>query len=171
MDEQECIKSDVALACFVRAALRGLIASNAELLPHDVLVKDFNAVIKDGLNAEVSSPHGKTARQVCQHYLKLAMEHADEDEKKYLWLVKKRIEEGSLSELIRANVLRRARKQISIKQSLMFIQRLLSASPIINPTSKKRVKPRCLKTTKEQPTHMTYVVNAKLSVAKTLNHH
>ena len=53
MDEQECIKSDVALACFVRAALRGLIASNAELLPHDVLVKDFNAVIKDGLNAKV----------------------------------------------------------------------------------------------------------------------
>ena len=49
MDEQECVKSDVALACFVRAALRGLIASNAELLPHDVLVKDLNAVIKDGL--------------------------------------------------------------------------------------------------------------------------
>ncbi len=25
MDEQECIKSDVALSCFIRAALRGLI--------------------------------------------------------------------------------------------------------------------------------------------------
>jgi carboxylate-amine ligase len=36
MDEQECIKSDVALACFVRAALRGLITSNAELLPREV---------------------------------------------------------------------------------------------------------------------------------------
>ncbi len=100
MDEQECIKSDVALACFVRAALRGLNASNVELLSHDVLVKDFNKVIKDGLNAEVSNPHGKTARQVCQNYLKIAIEHATEDEKKYLWLVKKRIEEGSLSELI-----------------------------------------------------------------------
>ncbi len=110
MDEQECIKSDVALACFVRAALRGLIASNAELLPHDLLVKDFNAVIKDGLNANVSNPHGKTARQVCQHYFKIALEHANDDEKKYLWLVKKRIEEGSLAEHIRANVLRRAEK-------------------------------------------------------------
>ncbi len=110
MDEQECIKSDVALACFVRAALRGLIESNAELLPHDLLVKDFNAVIKDGLNAKVSSPHGKTARQVCQYYLNLAIEHATEDEKKYLWLVKKRIEDGSLSELVRARVLRRAQK-------------------------------------------------------------
>lgn len=110
MDEQECIKSDVALACFVRAVLRGLIASNAALLPHDVLVKDFNAVIRDGLSAKVLNPHGKTARQLCQHYLNLALEHAEEDEKKYLWLVKKRIEEGSLSELIRANVLRRAQK-------------------------------------------------------------
>ncbi len=110
MDEQECIKSDVALACFVRAALRGLIESDAELLPHDVLVKDFNAVIKDGLNAEVSSILGKTARQVCQHYLNLAQKHADEDEKKYLWLVKKRIEEGNLSENVRARVLRRAQK-------------------------------------------------------------
>jgi gamma-glutamyl:cysteine ligase YbdK (ATP-grasp superfamily) len=64
MDEQECIKSDVALACFIRAALRGLIASNVELLLHDVLVKDFNSVIKEGLNARVSSSHGKTSKQV-----------------------------------------------------------------------------------------------------------
>jgi gamma-glutamyl:cysteine ligase YbdK (ATP-grasp superfamily) len=110
MDEQECIKSDVALACFIRAALKGLIKINAELLPHDVLVKDFNMVIKDGLNAKVSNPHGKTAKQVCQHYLNLAFEYADEDEKKYLWIVKKRIEEGSLSELIRNRVLRRTEK-------------------------------------------------------------
>jgi gamma-glutamyl:cysteine ligase YbdK (ATP-grasp superfamily) len=110
MDEQECVKSDVALACFVRAALRGLIDLNSELLPHDVLVKNFNSVIKDGLHAEVSNQNGKTAKQVCQYYLNLASEYADEDEKKYLWLLQKRIEEGSLSELIRANVLRRAEK-------------------------------------------------------------
>ncbi len=110
IDEQECIKSDVALACFVRAALRGLLADEAELLPHDVLVKDFNAVIKDGLNANISSPHGKTARQVCQHYLNIATQNASEDEKKYLWLVRRRIEEGNLSELIRARVLQRTQK-------------------------------------------------------------
>ena len=110
MDEQECVKSDVALACFVRAALRGLIAANAELLPRSVLVKDLDAVIKDGLNAEVSNPQGKTAKQVCQNYLKVAEKNADDDEKKYLWLIKKRIEEGSLSDLIRANVARRADK-------------------------------------------------------------
>jgi glutamate---cysteine ligase / carboxylate-amine ligase len=110
MDEQECVKADVALACFVRSALRGLIASNCELLAHDTLVKDFNAIVKDGLNAEVSNPHGKWARQVCQYYLKVAFEYATEDEKKYLWLVEKRIIEGSLSDLIRANVSRRAQK-------------------------------------------------------------
>jgi carboxylate-amine ligase len=120
MDEQECIKSDVALACFVRAALRGLIASNVKLLSHHVLVTDFNNVIKDGLSAQVLSPYGETARQVCQYYLKIALEYATEDEEKYLWLVKKRIEEGNLSELIRERVLRRTQKT-SFHQSIIDI--------------------------------------------------
>jgi gamma-glutamyl:cysteine ligase YbdK (ATP-grasp superfamily) len=110
MDEQECIKSDVALSCFIRAALRGLIVGEAELLPHHVLVSDFDAVIKDGLNAKASNPRGNTARQVCQSYLDLAYAHADADEKKYLWLIKKRLENGNLSEIIRDRVLRRAEK-------------------------------------------------------------
>jgi gamma-glutamyl:cysteine ligase YbdK (ATP-grasp superfamily) len=110
MDEQECVKMDVALSCFIRAALRGLIATTAELSPHEALVKDFNAVIKDGLNAKVSSPNGKTARQVCQHYLNVAQAHADADEKKYLPLIHRRIEEGNLSELIRAKVGKRSEK-------------------------------------------------------------
>ncbi len=110
MDEQECIKSDVALACFVRAALRGLLDSDAALLPHEVLVKDFDAVIKDGLNAKTSSPNGSTAKQICQGYLSLAEKYADDDEKKYLWLIKRRIEEGSLSEVIRKKVRQQAEK-------------------------------------------------------------
>lgn len=110
MDEQECVKSDVALACFVRAALRGMLAVNAELSAHEVLVQDFNAIIKEGLKAETASPHGKTARLVCQHYLSLAQKHADADEKKYLPLIKRRIDEGSLSEVLRKRVLTRAAK-------------------------------------------------------------
>jgi gamma-glutamyl:cysteine ligase YbdK (ATP-grasp superfamily) len=110
MDEQECIKSDVALSCFIRAALRGLIARKTELLPHDLLVHDFSAAIKEGLNAEVSNPHAKTAKQVCQSYLDLAYEWADADEKKYLWIIKRRLENGNLSEIIRERVLRRAEK-------------------------------------------------------------
>ena len=110
MDEQECIKSDVALACFIRAVLRGLIASNTELQSHEVLVKDFNAVIKDGLDAKVHSPNGKTAREVCQQYLKLAQSNADHDEKQYLPLVAHRIKEGNLSNQIRSRVQKRAEK-------------------------------------------------------------
>ncbi len=110
MDEQECIKSDIALSCFVRAALRGLMAADAELLPHGLLVKDFNSVINHGLKAEVSNPHGRTARQICQHYLDMALENADEEEKKFLWIIKKRIEHGSLSELIQERILRKAQK-------------------------------------------------------------
>jgi hypothetical protein len=110
MDEQECIKSDVSLACFIRAALRGLIETNAELLPHGLLVDDFNAIIKKGLDATVANPQGKTARQVCQNFLKLAENHADVDEKKYLWLIKKRLDCGNLSDLIRERVLRRSQR-------------------------------------------------------------
>lgn len=110
IDEQECIKSDVALSCFIRSALRGLIADDAEFLPHNLLVSDFNAVIKEGLNTKVTNPFGKTAKQVCQHYLELAYEHADEEEKKYLWLIKKRLDRGNLSDLIREQVARRAQK-------------------------------------------------------------
>jgi hypothetical protein len=100
----------VALACFIRATLRGLIASDAELQSHEVLVKDFNSVIKNGLDAKVHSPNGKTAREVCMHYLKLAEANADHDEKQYLPLVAHRIKEGNLSNQIRSRVRKRAEK-------------------------------------------------------------
>jgi gamma-glutamyl:cysteine ligase YbdK (ATP-grasp superfamily) len=110
MDEQECIKSDVALACFIRAAVRGLLATGEKMLPHQGLVSDFNIVIKKGLEAETQNPRGKTAKQVCQYYYKLAANFADADEKKYLPLIKRRIEEGNLSDTIRKRVLARAEK-------------------------------------------------------------
>lgn len=120
MDEQECVKSDVALSCFIRSALRGFIAEKVEPLPHQLLVRDFNAIIADGLNAQVLHPKGETARQVCRYFFNLAFENATEEEKKYLWIVKKRIEEGSLSELIRSRVLKRAQKT-SLKEAILDI--------------------------------------------------
>jgi gamma-glutamyl:cysteine ligase YbdK (ATP-grasp superfamily) len=110
MDEQECVKSDVALSCFIRAALRGLIAESTAPLPHQLLVRDFNSVMAKGLNAKVLHPNGGTARQVCLHLFNLALENAEEDEKKYLWIVKKRIEGGNLSDLIRERILKKAQK-------------------------------------------------------------
>lgn len=110
MDEQECIKSDVALSCFIRAALRGLLAQKDVLLPHPLLVGDFNAVMAKGLNAKVMHPKGETARQVCQHFFTLAWENAEKDEKKYLGIIRQRIENGNLSDLIRNRVLKKAQK-------------------------------------------------------------
>jgi len=110
MDEQECIKSDVALSCFIRATVRGLLAEKREPPPHHLLVNDYNSIVKNGLSAKVLHPHGETARQVCQHFFSLASEYAEKNEKKYLWIIKKRIEEGNLSELIRNRVLTKAQK-------------------------------------------------------------
>jgi len=133
MDEQECIKSDVALSCFIRALLKGLTKENTALVPHEHLVKDFKTVIKEGLNAKVNHPKGKTAREVCKHYLKIAMENASEEEKKYLPIIKKRVENGNLSEIIRKDVERKAQKTnwkeaiVSVYSSL--IKSLLNNEP------------------------------------------
>lgn len=110
MDEQECVKSDVALSCFIRAALRGLTMQGTELVSHGSLVRDYRSVVKDGLNAKVKHPHGATAREVCLWLLKAASENATQEEAKYLPLVAKRIERGSLSALVRERVRAKAQK-------------------------------------------------------------
>jgi hypothetical protein len=127
MDEQECIKSDVALSCFIRAGLRGLMHETAELLPHEILVKDFNSVVVSGLNAKVLHPHGSTARQVCQHFLKIAWENATEEEKKYLPIIQKRIEYGNLSEVIRERIQRKAQKTDFREALISIYSRLIKS--------------------------------------------
>jgi gamma-glutamyl:cysteine ligase YbdK (ATP-grasp superfamily) len=110
MDEQECIKSDVAMSCFLRSVLRGLMLTGPKFLPHELLVSDFNLVLRNGLNAQVQNPHGTTARQVCRHLFDLAWENAQKEEKKYLPLVKCRIEEGNLSDVIRRDIQKKAQR-------------------------------------------------------------
>jgi len=127
MDEQECIKSDVALSCFTRATVRGLIAENTELPQHQLLVKDYNAIIRNGLQAQTQHPKGKNAKQVCQYFLNIASKHADANEKKYLWIIKKRIEEGNLSEIIRNRVEAKAKKTTSKEAIVSIYQQLAKA--------------------------------------------
>ncbi|MEM3442988.1 MAG: glutamate-cysteine ligase family protein, partial [Candidatus Bathyarchaeia archaeon] len=131
MDEQECIKSDVALRCFLRALLRGLMKSEPNLLHHEILVKDFNSVIAEGLNAKVSHPKGKTAKQVCEHFFKIALENASKEEKRYLPLIQKRIERGNLSEIIRERVQRKAQKT-DLKEAIISIYSSLVKSLMKN---------------------------------------
>jgi gamma-glutamyl:cysteine ligase YbdK (ATP-grasp superfamily) len=112
MDEQECVKSDVALSCFIRATLRGIWRQKEEFeyQPHDVLVNNLHAVIIDGLDAFVQHPKGSTAQQVCRYLHRMAEENASSEEKKYLGIVKHRIDNGSLSDLIMKEVTKKVLK-------------------------------------------------------------
>jgi carboxylate-amine ligase len=127
MDEQECIKSDVALSCFIRALLRGLMKMDESILPTEVLAEDFKSVIRDGLEAKVLHPNGPTARHVCKSFLKIAWENATAEEKEYLPLIEKRLEHGNLSDVIREKVKVRAQKTDMDEAILDVYSKLLNS--------------------------------------------
>jgi len=131
MDEQECIKSDVALSCLIRSILRGFLRGEGELLSHELLVKDFNSIVKCGMGAKISNPRGRIARQVCQHFVRFASENASKEEKKYLPIVQKRIESGSLAEIIREEVGRKAKKT-DFREAILNVYSKLIKSLIDN---------------------------------------
>jgi len=131
MDEQECVKSDVALSCFVRTALKGIIEEDRALVPRETLVSDFNAIVRDGLNARVNHPFGRKARQVFKRLLKIAWKNASEEERKYLSIVEKRVENGNLSEVVRDHVLRRAQKT-DLNEAIISVYSKLIKSLINN---------------------------------------
>jgi len=132
MDEQECIKSDVALSCFIRALLRGLIENDEGIcVPHQVLVRDFREVVKNGRGAEVRHPKGRTAREICRYLLKVASEHSTDEERRYLSVVEKRIAQGSLAEVIRKHVMKDARKA-GMKEAIVNVYSRLGKSLIEN---------------------------------------
>lgn len=125
MDEQECIKSDVALSCFIRALLRGLMQDVERDLPHSLLVKDLYAIMRDGLNAKVNHPKSSTARGVCRYFLDIAYKNAFPEERSYLPIVKKRIEGGNLSEKIAEHIRRRSQKT-DLKEAILTIYSTLA---------------------------------------------
>jgi gamma-glutamyl:cysteine ligase YbdK (ATP-grasp superfamily) len=135
MDEQECVKSDVALSCFIRALTRGLLEEETELQPHEVLVRDFDATVKDGLKAATLHPSGRTAREVCRGLLKNAWKYASDEEKKHLPLIEKRVEAGNLSELIRKEVEKKSQRT-DFREAILhvyskLIRSLLSNQPFL----------------------------------------
>jgi glutathione synthase/RimK-type ligase-like ATP-grasp enzyme/gamma-glutamyl:cysteine ligase YbdK (ATP-grasp superfamily) len=116
IDTQECVKMDVAVAVFVRSALRWLsrrvLEGRVELPPHEVLVDDFRAAIRDGSRARVAAPHlavedraddgTAEARDVLRALLEGARRAVRKDEAAYLELAGRMIETGTLAEHIRA---------------------------------------------------------------------
>jgi carboxylate-amine ligase len=107
LDVQECVRMDVAVAAFTRAALRYLMQAldhgEVRLPSHGMLTSDLSAVIKHGRRAVVQARHFKgpgRASVVLERILDHARVFADPSEEPYLDLVAQRIEEGSLSERI-----------------------------------------------------------------------
>ena len=111
LDEQECVKSDVALSCFIRAILRGMMEDEStSAILHETLVQNLNRTIKSGFDAHVQDAYGQTAKQVCKHLLKIAHENANAEEKKYLPLIKQRIDNGNLSQMILRDINKKTQK-------------------------------------------------------------
>ncbi|MGQ0561049.1 MAG: glutamate-cysteine ligase family protein [Gemmatimonadota bacterium] len=118
LDTQECVKMDVAIATFVRWSLEHLtelILDGRIALPaHELLIADLHSTIADGTAARVQAPHvaitraedGRArVRDVLALLLQGARARAPTDEMKYLDLVERMIDSGSLAERIRAQLL------------------------------------------------------------------
>jgi glutathione synthase/RimK-type ligase-like ATP-grasp enzyme/gamma-glutamyl:cysteine ligase YbdK (ATP-grasp superfamily) len=115
LDAQECVKVDMAIAAFVRAALRAVVErvreGKMELPDHAVLVDDFREVVAKGTNAQVRAPHfckrrsrddsGQTdVRYVLRELISWARRKARADEEEYIDMVERIVERGNLSECI-----------------------------------------------------------------------
>jgi glutathione synthase/RimK-type ligase-like ATP-grasp enzyme/gamma-glutamyl:cysteine ligase YbdK (ATP-grasp superfamily) len=110
LDTQECVRMDVAIATFARAALRRLtqevLDGSITLPPHDVLVADFEACVRDGSAAAVRAPHIVSdscvgVRAVLDSLMERAHGGSSTEEAGYLALVEDVLASGSLSERIR----------------------------------------------------------------------
>jgi gamma-glutamyl:cysteine ligase YbdK (ATP-grasp superfamily) len=122
LDTQECVRMDIAIASFVRAALKtmvGWLASGEMSLPgHPMLVADFDRAVRSGGEAEVSAVHFKpwlrghrrrlTPRDVLRRLFEESADKIPSDEAQYLPLLAHRLRRGSLSERIRREVHRRS---------------------------------------------------------------
>jgi len=125
MDEQECIKSDVALSCFIRAILRGLM-EDENCFRFELLNNDFNAIVKHGLDADVLYPNTSTAREVCWHLYKIARDYSTDEERDYLKIVRERIRYGSLSDLIVKQIKEKSKSKKTCSDALFSVYSSLS---------------------------------------------
>jgi glutathione synthase/RimK-type ligase-like ATP-grasp enzyme/gamma-glutamyl:cysteine ligase YbdK (ATP-grasp superfamily) len=129
IDMQECVKMDVAIACFVRWALKALAerlwAGKLELPEHGLLVQDLHATVRHGTTARVHAPHlgrdldrdeqGRIGvRHALAELLELARRKARPDEEPYLELVAGIIESGSLSERMAAVLRPHAEDEVAL---------------------------------------------------------
>jgi glutathione synthase/RimK-type ligase-like ATP-grasp enzyme/gamma-glutamyl:cysteine ligase YbdK (ATP-grasp superfamily) len=129
LDTQECVRMDIAIAVFVRAALqqltREVLDGRIEAPSHDTLVADFEACIRDGTNASVCAPHlgghpegGDSVRDVLGALMERARRSVGTDDAGYLALVDDVIAHGSLAERIRMRLAPHAASEDALRPAL-----------------------------------------------------
>jgi glutathione synthase/RimK-type ligase-like ATP-grasp enzyme/gamma-glutamyl:cysteine ligase YbdK (ATP-grasp superfamily) len=142
LDTQECVKMDVAISVFARAALQALtkevLAGRLALPPHHVLVADFEACIRDGSQANVMAPHlldggsGAPVRLVLETLLARARGTVAGEDASYLALVDGIVEQGTLSERIRARLEPHAGTDDSLRSALREVYTELAECLLAN---------------------------------------
>jgi glutathione synthase/RimK-type ligase-like ATP-grasp enzyme/gamma-glutamyl:cysteine ligase YbdK (ATP-grasp superfamily) len=144
LDTQECVRMDVAISVFTRAALRELtrLVLEGALVPPpvDTLVADFHACVRDGSRALVRAPHlggmtdgaGISVRSVLTTLLDHARRGVVPQDAPYLDLVEGIIEQGPLSERIRARLEPHARSETALRRALRDVYRELADCLIAN---------------------------------------
>jgi gamma-glutamyl:cysteine ligase YbdK (ATP-grasp superfamily) len=138
LDTQECVRMDVAISVFTRAALRQL---TAEVLagklvppPADTLVADFHACVRDGSRALVRAPHitgttdgpGVAIRTVLDALLERARTAVVKEDTGYLADIESIIANGTLSERIRARLEPHAQSETALRRALRDVYRELA---------------------------------------------
>jgi carboxylate-amine ligase len=133
LDVQECVKADVAIAAFIRGALKHLVKRMNDgclaLPQHTMLVDDMNSAIRNGSRAVVRAVHlrnhskgrGNPApvRGVLEGLLEAAAGEVPPEERSYLSVVEERIRSGSLSESIAREVDRRSKHRRTDRASVI----------------------------------------------------
>jgi hypothetical protein len=89
LDEQECIRSDMAVCALVRSLLR------CPLLPIETDQSALLALTETAIRSGTAEP-----RLELQQLYDTAWDHATDDERRYLPIIRQRIGQGSLAELV-----------------------------------------------------------------------
>ncbi len=115
LDTQECVRMDIACALFIRAALttltRELLEGKWSLPDRANLIEDYRAVVRQGRNAPVTASlwgerRPRNAGRLLLDLLERSSTDAEAGAVPYFGLVQRRLTHGSLSERIRARLLR-----------------------------------------------------------------
>ena len=120
MDEQECIHSDMAVTAFIRALLR----------VKDLPLEDDRVALLE-LNQAALDKGTAAFRPELQKLYDIAFEHAYKDDKPYLPLIKRRIDEGSLAELMAGRAHNRDELMTVLDEMAMCLR---DNKPYVNPT-------------------------------------